>query len=48
MKKYVKTALWALCGLTITNYGNDWVSILLGVVCIINGFKNVKDIIQEA
>lgn len=49
MKKYVKTALWALGALIATNpaYGTTWVQIALGCVCLINAIKNAGEIFKE-
>lgn len=49
MKKYVKTALWALGALIATNpaYDPSWVQIALGCVCLINAIRNTGEIIKE-
>lgn len=47
MEKFVKTALWACVGLTVTNYVQNWAGILLGALCTLMSIKEIRELSKE-
>lgn len=47
MKKFVKTALWACVGLTVTNYAQNWAGILFGTLCALMTIKEIRELSKE-
>lgn len=45
MKNYIGMTVWAVIGLTVTNYSSSWLSITIAALSIAMGFKNLKGII---